>query len=191
MTTVATPDRMNRDEILSMAREAGIEVHPGKQQARVGFDTLIGCDSTPKLTRFAELVAAKGRTARQQNQAMAECLDMLRDDLISSGVIGPDVAPMFLTEAVMAAIAKERTARQAAQRQLADLQELLAKSGLAERRAVQEAVREAVAAEREACALIAADSDHVVDVPGWHSQLGDAVATARQIEAAIRARGSQ
>lgn len=54
----------------------------------------------------------------------------------------------------------------------------------------QAELQKAVAAEREACALIAADSDHVVDVPGWHSQLGDAVATARQIEAAIRARGT-
>ena len=61
----------------------------------------------------------------------------------------------------------------------------------AENEALKAVVSDAVTAEREACALIAADSDHVVDVPGWHSQLGDAVATARQIEAAIRARGSQ
>lgn len=60
-----------------------------------------------------------------------------------------------------------------------------------ENEALKAVVSDAVTAEREACALIAADSDHVVDVPGWHSQLGDAVATARQIEAAIRARGSQ
>ena len=44
--------------------------------------------------------------------------------------------------------------------------------------------------EREACALVAEDGDHVVDVPGWHAQLGDANATARNIAAAIRARGA-
>lgn len=50
----------------------------------------------------------------------------------------------------MSALEAERTACQTAQRQLADLQELQAKSGLAHRKSVQEAV--AVAAEREACA---------------------------------------
>lgn len=100
---------------------------------------------------------------------------------------------MQLVDAVQ--LEDERTARRAAQRQLADLQELHAKSGLAHRmavqRAVQEAVREAVATEREACAEIAADEDHIVDVPSYYTQLGDAKATARNIEKAIRARGSQ
>lgn len=44
--------------------------------------------------------------------------------------------------------AKERAARIAAQQRLADMQELAAKSGLAHRKAVQDAVAE----EREACA---------------------------------------
>lgn len=77
-----------------------------------------------------------------------------------------------------------------AQQRLADLQDLMSKSGLAHRKAVQVAVSEAVAAEREACAEIAADSDHIVDVPGYYAQLGDAKATARNIEKAIRARGA-
>lgn len=77
-----------------------------------------------------------------------------------------------------------------AQQRLADLQDLMSKSGLAHRKAVQVAVSEAVAAEREACAEIAADSDHIVDVPGHYAQLGDAKATAHNIEKAIRARGA-
>ena len=47
--------------------------------------------------------------------------------------------------------AKERAARIEAQQRLADMQELAAKAGLEHRKAVQEAVSDAVAAEREAC----------------------------------------
>jgi hypothetical protein len=46
-----------------------------------------------------------------------------------------------------------------------------------------------VQAEREACAKVAEDSDHVVGGRGYYDQLGDADATARNIAAAIRARG--
>ena len=56
------------------------------------------------------------------------------------------------------ALEKERAARIEAQQRLADMQELAAKSGLAHRmavqRCVQAAVAEAVAAEREACAVV-------------------------------------
>lgn len=45
----------------------------------------------------------------------------------------------------------ERAARIAAQQRLADMQELAAKAGLSHMKTVQEAVAEAVAAEREAC----------------------------------------
>ena len=44
--------------------------------------------------------------------------------------------------------------------------------------------------EREACAKVAEDSDHVVSGRGYYDQLGDADATARNIAAAIRARGN-
>ena len=54
----------------------------------------------------------------------------------------------------VSALEKERTARIEAQQRLADAQELAAKSGLAHRKAVQDAVAEAVAAEREACAVV-------------------------------------
>ena len=52
-------------------------------------------------------------------EGMADCMDMVRQDLINMGIIGDDVAPMFIPEAVAGAIQK------------------------------------AVAAEREACAVIA------------------------------------
>ena len=49
------------------------------------------------------------------------------------------------------ALEKERTARIEVQQRLADMQELAAKSGLAHRKAVQEAVREALQEARKAC----------------------------------------
>ena len=49
------------------------------------------------------------------------------------------------------ALEKERTARIEAQQRLADMQELAAKAGLAHRKAVQEAVREALQEARKAC----------------------------------------
>lgn len=119
------------------------------------------------------------RAARQEAQAMAECLDMLRTDLIAAEVIGPDVAPMFLTEAVMAAVSRERTARIEAQQRLADAQDLMSKSGLAHRKAVQTAVSEAVAAEREACEERVVSLFEVLETP----YLPD-------ITLAIRARGT-
>ena len=111
----------------------------------------------------------KERTARQEAQAMAECLDMLRTDLIAAGVVGPEVAPMFLTEAVLSAVSLERTARIEAQQRLADMQELVAKSGLAHRmavqRCVQAAVSEAVAEEREACEERVEDLYEKIETP--------------------------
>ena len=77
------------------------------------------------------------------------------------------------------ALEKERAARIEAQQRLADMQELAAKSGLAHRMAVQRcvhaAVAEAVAAEREACAVVC-DS--------WNTAMTDSLAEE------IRARGT-
>ena len=47
-----------------------------------------------------------------------------------------------------------------------------------------------VKAEREACAKVCEDSDHVVLGRGYYDQLGDADATVRNIVAAIRARSN-
>ena len=77
---------MTRDDIIRMAREAGFEVHPRKEQVRVGIDALMGIDSTEKVERFAALVAAAEREAcakvceehwRNNGNAM-ECADAIR-----------------------------------------------------------------------------------------------------------------
>ena len=122
---------MNRDDVLRMAREAGI---PDDNIPRLCHGRLE--TGVELLERFADLVAAYARIAAQiENE---------------------------------------------------DLKARLAASGVAERRAVHEAVKD----EHEACALVAEDGDHVVDVPGWHAQFDDANATARNIAASIRARGA-
>ncbi len=90
---------MTRDEILSIAREAGL--------LTVTVSKAVGEIRKDRIVNFANLVTAT-----------------------------------------------ERTARIEAQQRLADAQELAAKSGLAHMKAVQAAVAEAVASEREACAVV-------------------------------------
>ena len=66
------------------------------------------------------------------------------------------------------ALAAERAARIEAQQRLAEMQELAAKSGLAHRKAVQEAVREALQEAEEACgALRAPESCSGVERSLW------------------------
>lgn len=56
---------MNREDVIRMAREAGIEFHERKNHLRIGTDILFGDDSTEKLDRFAALVAAAERRKHQ------------------------------------------------------------------------------------------------------------------------------
>ena len=57
---------IDRDDILRMAREAGMEVHERKGEIRIGSAVITGCDSTEQVTRFAALVAAAEREACAQ-----------------------------------------------------------------------------------------------------------------------------
>ena len=59
-------EAMNRDYVIRWSREAGIDVHPSKGQARIGLDVLTGEDSTEKLMRFAALAVAAEREACAQ-----------------------------------------------------------------------------------------------------------------------------
>ena len=71
-------------------------------------------------------------------------------------------------ERLMNEAKQERTARIEAQQQLADAQELAAKAGLAHRKAVQEAVREALQEAQKACEnLPAPDSCSGVERSLW------------------------
>lgn len=57
---------MTPEEIIAMAKEAGMEVHERKGQVRISSAVLTGADSTDEVTRFATLVAAKEREACAQ-----------------------------------------------------------------------------------------------------------------------------
>lgn len=118
---------ITRDEIVSMAREAGFSVRGETIRTMHSSGAWVGIND--ELAKFAEL-----------------------------------------------ATSKERTARIEARQRLADAQEVAAKSGLAHRKAVQEAVAEAVADEREACAVMC-EGMHEEDRPSDYAD-------------AIRARGA-
>jgi hypothetical protein len=96
------------------------------------------CDADTKAdyAHILTVVATLRQALRNDIDGMAECMDMVRQDLINMGIIGADIAPRFIPEAVAGAIQK------------------------------------AVAAEREACAVLA----------GPHGE--------GLIAAAIRARGT-
>lgn len=56
---------MSRDDVIRMAREAGLEVHERKGQIRIGSAILTGADSTEQVERFARLVAAHAASEAQ------------------------------------------------------------------------------------------------------------------------------
>lgn len=58
---------MTRDDIINMAREAGMEVHPYKGEIRICSAVLTGCDSTDEVIRFAALVAAAAVAAERES----------------------------------------------------------------------------------------------------------------------------
>lgn len=104
-----------RDTILRMAREAGFEVHERKQQVRVGADALLGIDSSEKLERFADLVAAHAWSLKPPPAIVVKTADidpaLLRDMLAKSPPMPLLPAPAEPTpEAVAAAVAAEREA---------------------------------------------------------------------------------
>ena len=54
---------MTQDEIIEMARQAGMEFHISKGQIRIGSAVFTGEDTTKQVVAFAKLVAAKEREA--------------------------------------------------------------------------------------------------------------------------------
>jgi hypothetical protein len=52
---------MTQNEIIELARQAGMEVHGGKGQIRIGLDVFTGDDTTNQVVAFAKLVEDKVR----------------------------------------------------------------------------------------------------------------------------------
>ena len=91
-------------------------------------------------------------TATPTHQPVAYQIDDAKGEFMclsrtKSTVRGVTSKPLYAESA----LEKERTARIEAQQRLADMQELAAKAGLAHRKAVQEAVREALHEAQKAC----------------------------------------
>ena len=57
----------SKEQIIEWARAVGWEVHPRKEQVRVGADALAGLDSTPKVERFAAIVDATAYAKGQED----------------------------------------------------------------------------------------------------------------------------
>ena len=133
--------------------------------------------------------------AAPDDSKLAACFDQIKSELIADGAVEHDLTHEFFPEAVLDAFRRQRAARIEAQQRLADAQELAAKSGLAHRmavqRCVQAAVAEAVAAEREACAVVC-ESLFVPDqVLGAHPDYLEGKHMAKsQCASNIRARGT-
>ena len=81
----------------------------------------------------------------------------------------------FLERFYALAVAKEREARQQAQREAEALRERVVRSGLEQHRAVRDAIK----AEREACALVAEDWQTAIHDPRYECDCATAI-RARQ-----------
>lgn len=96
---------------------------------------------------------------------------------------GTDSMPALRRLCAMAA-AKERTARQAAQAEVVELKERIARAGVEQRRAV----REAVLQEREECALVCEIRAGSASLLASSRDAKTHAAAAKSFAAAIRAR---
>lgn len=63
-----------REQIIAWARQAGIEVHPGKQQIRHGSAVWTGDDSTEQLVRLTAIVEQAVRA--DENEQCAKLVDL-------------------------------------------------------------------------------------------------------------------
>ena len=184
-----------RDEIVSIAREAGFAqswseaagealerfaaLVAAKVIARTPPPPLVVSMSDVDQAKLAAMLAKRQpmpMVAAPDDSELAACFDQIKSDLIADGAVEHDLRLEFFPEAVLDAFRRQLAARIESQQRLADAQELLAKSGLAHRKAVQAAVSEAVAEEREACAALC---------ESWNTAMTDNLAEA------IRARGAQ
>lgn len=188
-----------RDEIVSIAREAGFAqswseaagealerfaaLVAAKVIARTPPPPLVVSMSDVDQAKLAAMLAKRQpmpMVAAPDDSKLAACFDQIKSDLIADGAVEHDLRLEFFPEAVLDAFRRQRAARIEAQQRLADMQDLAAKSGLAHRmavqRCVQDAVAEAVAAEREACAVVC-EGMHEEDRPSDYAD-------------AIRARGT-
>ncbi len=59
----------------------------------------------PELVEALKAELAEAKRERNNNEGMAECMRLFRQDVIDAGIVSDKVAPMFMTEAVLSHIA--------------------------------------------------------------------------------------
>jgi hypothetical protein len=97
------PDRLD-DDLLRYAMEcSGMNNPDGAATVKAIYRFLLEAAATN-----AEVKAARQRA--QSIQAMADCMDMVKCELVQAGVVEEDVPPMFLADAVLARMGRERNA---------------------------------------------------------------------------------
>lgn len=166
---------MTRDEILSMARAAGIE---GEFRR----------NNTDELEKFAKLAITRHLAHSPPAPLVVKMSDV---DQAQLAAMLDKRQPMPLVAAPDdSALDTERAARIAAQVENEALKAERARSGLAHRKAVQEAVREAEDAAKLATATACADvcTDMAQQLRGHGDVAGAEIAEA--LRDAIRARGA-
>ena len=88
------PDRLD-DDLLRYAMECSKMNNPdGAATIKAIYSFLLEAAATN-----AEVKAARQRA--QSSQAMADCMDMVKRELVQAGVVGEDVPPMFVADAVL------------------------------------------------------------------------------------------
>ena len=97
------PDRLD-DDLLRYAMEcSGMNNPDGAATIKAIYRFLLEAAATN-----AEVKAA--RQLDQSTRAMADCMDMVKCELAQAGVVEEDVPPMFLADAVLARMGRERNA---------------------------------------------------------------------------------
>lgn len=118
---------MTRDDVIRWARAAGFQtgvvhgpdgnpVHP--LVLPVGHGCIVELERVVALA-ISDAVAAE-RQKRREAEGMAECMDMVRQELISAGIISKDVPPMMVPEAVVSALHSRVAAEREACAQVCD-----------------------------------------------------------------------
>lgn len=121
---------IDRDTAIALAKEAGALrfSHPYRDEESDSWAA-----STDNIERFAKLVEQKAiesqKQTRRETEAMAECMNMVRQDLITAGVVDKSVPPMMLAEAVIAAQQKAVLAERSAIDEMHEAEELWAPIG--------------------------------------------------------------
>lgn len=97
------PTRLD-DDLLRYAMEcSGMNNPDGAATIKAIYSFLLEAAATN-----AEVKAERQRA--QSTQAMADCMDMVKRELTEAGVVGEDVPPMFLADAVLGRMGRERNA---------------------------------------------------------------------------------